>query len=647
MSRRSDPWWDREAFPEPHDELWNIVRRLKDRQGQARVSDCNDYLALYFGNDRWGISGYRAGFSGMTPEAPGFNVIQACTDTKVAQIVKNKVRPFFLTEKGDSEAREKAQGMTKGVEGIFREVGLWGSEGVNLAFHGNLFDAGVLKWTPDYVNIRILCDVVPIWEILIPDRELNSRKPRQFFHVTRIDRSVLLQFFADAPKKVKDAILEANPAPHDELLDAEQSDGETVSDLVEVVEAWHLPSGKVDRKDRKVFGIDKKGEFNPKINPGHDGRRAMIIEGVTLLDEPWPYEQAPLVFFRPMPRPVGFLSRGIPETLLGAQMALQRMNKRVDGIMHMHARPLLYVWRQAKVNTAKITNDWATILEGNAPAGQALQHIVPQSVPSEYLARIDKIIEWAKEQIGIPDTAIQANRPAGIEHAPALQFLADVESIRQTPAFQAWEDVFVESAKRVIDLLRLLAERNPDFEIMWGDNKALKRIKWRDVDLEDSKFLIAVWPTNLLPQTPAAKLARVIDMLKNNLLTQERAMLLLDYPDIEAILGDSNALVRNIEEKLTAALKGDSEKAMAHPYLALELARTMGVERINALEADGVPDEKIEPVRMFVEDCDEWIARMAAATPPPMSPDGVPLPSANIVPPEGAPALPPEAPLPV
>ena len=615
-------WWTKDAGP---DVLWKVVDKLWEAQGHARAQDADDYLAFYFGNQRYGIAGYRTGLSTAGMEAPGFNVIQACTDTSVAQTVKNRVRPFFLTEKGNRDIQEKAQGMTKAVEGVLHSVGLYGAAALDLCFHGDLFDGGVIKWTPDIANSRVLGEVVEPWKVMIPERE--ARNPRQFFYRDRVDRSVLLAYCKDLDKETLDAIRSAPPAPRDLLLDELIDQGDDVSDLVEICEAWHLPSGRVDRKEKSAFGLDKDGKLDPGIDPGHDGVRCLAIREHIIAFEPWPYDRPPLVRYLPRKRPNSPWSRGIPETLLGAQMALNRMNQRVDAIMHLHARPLLYVWQGAKLNTGKITNDYANILVGTQPAGQALQYITPQAVPAEYIARIDKIIAWAKEQAGIPDTSITANRPAGIEHAPALQFLADVESIRHTPRFQAWEQVFIDSAHCIVDILRLLAERDPNFEVIWGDSKELKRIKWSEVDLEESMWQLTVWPTNLLPQTPAAKVARVIELLKNGLLTREKALVLLDFPDIAAALGDTNAALRNIEEKLRAAVEGDEERAMAHPYLALDLAFQIGKDRLNSLEADGADEDELERVRTFVEDVDKLIKLAAPPAPPPAPAAPVPAPA--------------------
>ncbi len=163
-------------------------------------------------------------------------------------------------------------------------------------------------------------------------------------------------------------------------------------------EAWHLPSSSVDRTDPTTWGLNENGEVDPSVNPGHDGFRILCIEGKTLIAEPWPFGYFPVAWFKPMKKRRSYWSRSVPEVLAGAQLAINKMNARVDAIMHLHARPILAVWKNAKINVKKITNGVATILETAVPPGQAIQYIVPQAVPNEYLNRIDTIASWAERQ---------------------------------------------------------------------------------------------------------------------------------------------------------------------------------------------------------------------------------------------------------
>lgn len=634
MSAAQALWYDydRRENPEPGKAAWALAHSLIQGQGARRCADADDYLALYFGSTRYGVTGYRSNSSIVVPDAPGFNMVQAFTDSLVAMVVRNKVRPFFLTAKGAPKEQEIAQGMTRIVESELRTAGLYDEVAVDVCFDGHLFDTGCMKWTVDFANKRLLGARVYPWEVLIPEREQRLPVPRQWVHVTTYDRGVLrAQYAGDIEAQQK--IDACPPAPRDEMwsFDDLSEDGK-VSDLVLAAELYHLPSGRVDRKDPASWG---KGEKGWKITPKHDGRRLVVLQNGEVIDDgAWPFDYPPLAFFRPMKKPTEYWSRSVPETLWGAQIAVHRMNTRVDSIMNLHARPLLYVWKQAQLNTDKITNAHASILEGMVPAGQALQAITPQSVPAEYMNRIRELIAWAKEQLGLSDQTIQANKPPGIEHAPALQFLADLESVRQHPRFRAWETFYVQNSRCIMDCVRMLTEMEPDYEVMWGEDKDLRSLRAKDFDLPENKYRITTWPTNLLPQTPGAKMARLIDMIKTGLLTPQKAALALaaDYPDIEALLGDANAYARNIVEKLKALEEGDWDRSEPHAFMDLELMKTMLKERANALEADGAGPDVIERFETMWHDVDELQAQAAQAAaaqqmpPPGMEPGPIPPP---------------------
>lgn len=661
-------WWDRSNTiydpvsdtERPENPGPDLVRRSQTILGnycEERQAMAEAALTLYFGNDRHSLRGSGYGrvsateFGGMSVEPPGYNVVQACVDTKTAHIVRNKVRPLFLTEAGDPELQEKAKGMQRAVEAVFDEVGIYGDAGMSVCRDGNLFDGGFMKFTVDYSNNRILGERVLGHDLMIPEREALLGNPRQIGHRVRCPRDALTNLFAD-DEAARKAIADAPPSNPD-LIDLDNVIGGTVSDMVEAYEWWHLPSGRVDLKEKKSFGINEEtGEFDSTVDPGHDGRRVICIGGgagggATLLDEPWPFNYFPIAKFLPQKNPEGVWSRGIPETLAGAQLAITRMNMRVDGILNLHAVPKMVVSRNAKINKSKFTNGWGDVLEVNGPPSQAVYIHAPNSIPAELLNRIQELISWAEKQVGLSEMSIAAQKPKGVDHAPGLQHLADTESIRHTTSFRSWEQFHLDAATIIVDGLRMLAERNKDYEIIFGDAKDLKRIKWGNVDLGADRYHLKIWATNLLPQTPAAKVSRIMDMLQANLLSIGEARSLMEFPDLEAVMGDANAEELNIQRKLDACARGDIDAGTPHAYLNLDLAMSMAKQRINRLDADGVPQETWDRVVQFWEMCNEMkliatnkAAQAAAGTMPGGAPPpGGPGPG-SAMPPQGAPPQP-------
>jgi hypothetical protein len=483
---------------------------------------------------------------------------------------------------------------------------------------------------------------------MVPPRESRTGNPTQGYYYDAIDRAVLLALFRERDKETIEAIQNAKPADS-KLHDV---DNQAFVDDVEIFEAWHLPSSRVDRDDPKTWGLNDKGEFDPSIDPGHDGRRVLCIDGFTLINEPWPFPYFPVPWFKPQRKRRSYWSRSVPETLAGGQLMVNQMNQRVDNIMHMHGRPIMFVSKQAKVNTNKITNSPVGIIEVNGQPSQAVYMLTPQAVPSEYLARIDKLIAWMKEQVGLNDMAMTGSKPAGIDHAPGMEHLSDELSARHTAKFHAWERFHQDLATCIVDCHRMLADhakRNKQkYNVVFAGDRELMTIDWKDADLGKAVYTVKVWPTNLLPVTPAAKANKLAQWVDSGYITATEMWEKLDHPDTESIQGDAGAKRKNIESKLAKLIGGAAfEECMPTPYLDLELAKKMCANKLNELEAKGYDQKVLDRLRSFYETTQKFIdqekqkaAALAAPPVPPMppgSPPGAPPPPPG--PPPGPPGV--------
>lgn len=624
-------WWslDREEAPIA---AWSLAEQMR-RKRNERMAECADYLALYEGTPSNGLGASQVRLPGMLIDVPGYNVVQSILDTLASRVLKNRVRVMFLTEGGNAEEQRRAQGMSRAVEAEFDRVGLYGALGSSWFYDGGIFGDGILKISPDYQNKRVNCERAWPWDLFVGDRDGHRGTPRQLCHTTTVDRAVLAEMFADAGSDVQEAIANAQAAPYEATGVTSYAEPTDVADHVLVTELWHLPSGRVDRKSDKAWGI---GADERRVKANHDGRRMLLVDGKTaLIDEPWPFEYFPLPRFQYQARTVGWYGRGVAERQLGVQLALNRMLRRVDGIMNLHARPLVYVDRRAKVNISKINNAWANIIEGNGQG--AIQYITPQSVPAEYIAQIERLKNWAYMDEGISEMTVTAERPAGIEAAVALQQLEDQQSIRLTTLYQHWDQAHLDAARCFVDAIRMLAKHDPNYSVIWGDAKDLKAIKWGDVDLDDARWHLRRWPTNLLPQTPAAKKAAVIELKNEGFISMAQAKAELDYPDMEANTADELAARRNIERKIDDIVLRGRQDVIPHGYMDLALAETLGTARINQLEADGLEDDaKTELLRRFVSDVKDLIKQAAEAAKAEMGADAGPqargtVPTAAVV----------------
>ncbi len=637
---------------DPAADVTRITRQLWEDQGRNRQQRQLDGAELYYGcdwtgDDESGATRNALSGVGLGPSPTGFNVVQSITDTSVSRLVQNRIRPLILTENGNAEQQQQAEALQKVVEGTFWDAKFYGELGEHVCFDGHIYDAGGIKVYPDYAGRRVIMDRIDPCRFMVSARESRLGNPRSAYYYDAIDRSELLAMFRDAKPEVLQAIAKAPCAPR-ELNVHRTEDREEFVDDVEVFEAWHLPSSSVDRNDPTSWGINDEGEFDPNINPGHDGRRVLCIDGQTLIDEPWPFPYFPVAWFKPKRKRRSYWSRSVPEVLAGAQLMLNTMSARVDQIFHLCAVPRLIVWKNAKINTAKVTNGVGTILESSVPPSQAVYQFTPSSVPGEYLQREKEIIAWAEKQWGVNEMAMTGQKPAGIDHAPGMRHLSDELAARQTTLMHAWEDLGTTAAQLVVDCHRMLAEHckrlGEDYSVVFGGERDLELIDWSQADLGSFVYRMKCWPTNLLPQTPGAKANVLIEWMQAGILTAEEALTQIDHPDIDSLFpGRFKRL--NIEKKIASVMKdGFNESNQPHPYLELNLAKKLAGDRLNEYEAKGYPEDKLDGLRKFYE---AVVSKMPPPPPAAVTPGALP-PEPGAPPPPGGPGPmpPPPGPMP-
>lgn len=598
--------WFRKNEEDGGTSLAQIVGHFWEMEGRQRREIANLALALFTGSMKHSLSGGGSILSvidSLLQDPSAYNLIQASVGTMVANLYANRVRPLFVTERGNYELRERAQGLQDVTEGDFYEQEIYGMLGLAVCMYGSLFEGGGVEWYPDVANERVVTTLCQPWEYYVPKQEARSLRPRQTFARHTIDRGELLAYHADAEKETIRRIEDAPPAKLDDVDYDSYKDG-SISDRIIVCKGWHLPSGRVDLNDERSWGRGKDGR---KVDPGHDGRHMCTLEdGFVLADRAWPLDFFPQAWFLPRFMPGAFWSRGLPEILAPVQLTINRWNERVDRILANHARPLIVSYKAAKIAPSRITNDVANILESQVPPSQAMQYLQSPGVPPELLSRIQQLRNDGRDQIGLSELTMSAARPQGLTSAPPMRHLKDEQSQRLTMEYRAWERFHLHSARLNIWCHREIAQFSEDHEIVFANAKELNRLPWAKINLEDDRFRLKAKPTNLFAADPEARAAQQIEWMNAKLLTPEQALTNMDNPDSDAILGDTLAPEKNIEHRLDMIIKASAytEEMMPTPYMDLDLARRLVVRRLNRIEADGESPDKLQRLMQFEQDID-------------------------------------------
>ena len=613
-------------------EAWRVAGEVREGQLESVRQDCADYATIY---DPLNVDVELPGSGMNLPllgdiDVPGFNVGQAVTDALLATVTRNKVLPWFVTHKGDHKLQKRAENLTLAVQGTFMDLGVYDHLGMDICRDGCVHNDGFVEVEPNFEDNEVTFDRVPAWQLGTPP--VHGKNPREFYRVYSVPRDTLLARFKSDEKAIR--IIKAADPAGDNMHLREFYD-EAGSDMVEVRKCWHLPSGHVDRSKPENWGKsgdpDKDAEGITAAD--HDGRYMMMVgdsDGV-LIDEPYPYPYPPIARFTPKRRSgSAWRGRGVIETLIGVQLGLHRLDERIDSILHMHGRPIIYVDRERQVNTDQITNDVATVVEGRGPNGIDL--LARNSVPNDLLNQRRELIQWGFQQFGFSELTATSKKPTNVESGIALQTLLDTESVRHSDVFHAWELFHVELGKLTIDCMRRLVEENGDVAIkaISRNSRHIRQLKFKgDCDLEDNKFHLQVWPSNLFGNSPSANLDRAMSLYKEGLLEGPQVFHAINAPDVAALLGDTNAALENIERKIDDAVENGTDITV-HSYCNLQLFKTKLMDRINRLEADGMEDdESTDKLRTAYNDVEELLLRQAeqqAALQNPQAPAPPPQP---------------------
>ena len=570
-------WWSEEQ--NPHNLVFEVVGHLTDNQGYHSTNNINH--ARLYGN----ISYRDLGSGGMMQRAKTsaknrvtLNIIQSMCDTVTARVAKAKPMATYLTSGGDWEMQRKAKRLTKFTSGQF-----YGSKIYEVApkvfLDACVFGTGVMKIFEHDGEIK--CERVFPDEIVVDDLEARYGNPRQMFQRKVVDKQVLASLFPEFAEDIHNA---SSVEDDDTLYRA--------SEQIECIEAWHLPSSK-DAKD---------------------GRHVIAIENATLMDDSWERDDFPFAFIRWTNRLLGFFGQGLAEQLTGIQVEINRLLRNIQQQMHL-ATPKVFVESGSKISKAHINNEIWGVIEY---AGTPPQFFVPKTVSGEIFSHLDRLFNRAYVIAGVSQLAAGAKKPAGLESGVALREFQDIESERFLMVAKAYEQLFLDAADQMIDIAREVSARGESFEVISQGDDDIEKIKWADIDLERNEYVMKVYPTSLLPTTPAAKLQKVIEMLQAGMLTQQEARALLDYPDLEAV----NNMATASQELFNMMIERILEKGIyqaPEPYMNLSMGIAMMQSAYLRAKINSVPETRLDLFRRFIEDSIALLARMQAqAAPPPM-----------------------------
>jgi hypothetical protein len=560
-----------------------------------RNADNIKNMRLYGNFDILGIDAYnymRVESSFNLTHRVTLNIIQSMIDTVVSKITKNKPKPTFLTDGADWDLQQRAKKLTKYCEGIFYSSHLY-REATKAFIDGCIFGTGFVKFFVRDNEIK--CERVLADEIKIDDSESFYGQPRTMHQVKFIHKDILKRLFPGNDSFIDESSTFETEYSINKYYKNKQ--------MVYVAESWHLASS--DSAD--------------------DGKHTICIANKTLFVEKYSKQYFPFISFRWSERPVGFWGQGLAEQLTGLQLEINKILKTIQVSMHLVSVPKLLVEASAKIVTAHLNNKIGGIIKY---AGTPPTYAPMGGIPPELFSHLDRLYQRAYEIAGISQLSAQSSKPSGLNSGKALREFNDIETERFMMVGQRYEQAFLDAAEIILDMAKDIYNETGEFTVKVKGQSFVETINWEDVDLENDKYMMSVFPTSALAATPSARLQDVTDLMQAGFISKEDGMKLLDFPDLKSVTNLYNAAVEDIERTIDKMMS-EGEYMPPETYQNLEL----GVQKMQSayllFKAQNAPEENLELIRRWIEDANGLIQQMIDATipPAPAAPLATPAPA--------------------
>ncbi len=536
---------------------------------------------------------------GLPQDRPTFNLIQSVTDTLVSRLSQSRPQPVFLTDNGDYKQRNLAKKLNNFILGEFYQTKAY--EKGAIALRDALVEGtGVIHVyeTPDN---RVGLERVLLTELLIDPNEAMYGEPRQMYRLKLVDRDVLVANFP----KLRDKIEMAAESTPDNSSDSAKK----VSDLVMVVEGWHLPSGK----------------------NATDGRHTMACSSGYLIDEPYTKDKFPFAFLHYSPRLLGFWAQGVAEQLMGTQIELNQILFTISRAIKLVGVPRVFQEDGSKVVSAHHNNEIGAIIKYRGTKPEYV--VAPCNAPELYAER-DKLIQYGYQQSGVSALQASSQKPQGLDSGEAIRTYDDISTDRFAALSRRYDNFFIDLTYLIIDLAKDIALVQGKYSTVYPNKNGTKEIDLpKAAMMTEDDFVVQCFTQSSLPKDPAGRLAKVTEMVQSGMITLQEGRRLLDYPDLEQVEKLANAGEERILQILDDIIE-HGKYVPPDPFTDLTLATQLTVQYINLYSSAKLEEHKMDMLRQYFSQV-QTIKQ--AAMPPPM-PQG--MPQANPQPTPTSPLVP-------
>lgn len=592
-------WWLSETGYDAAAKLWTWVERNRHAWSADSIADLI-HEAIY-ADEPISRGGHFDGQQWRGGQGGGgtciLNVIKSLVDTSTARLTKVRTMPCITA----SNASYSQKRFARQVSRVLRVK--MGGQDIETASplvirDGNIRGTGCWKTQRNGGDTQTVR--VPIYEMIYDHREAQALQggPTVLAHVRPESRDKMIARYPRFREAIEQAPLYTKLEPWMQFV----YQGPSLSDLIEVAEAWHPPSGP----------------------DAHDGEHIVCIRHTTqscILREPWIVPRYP-VTFQYWSAPVrGIRGKGLVQEHANAQNFIDRILAAAQRNIEATADLTILTNRGANVNKNHLRpGGGPRVVEADGVPG-AIQYLAPDPVSKQAWAIAFQVKSEMYSVSGIAEWSATANKPLG-ENASgkALDTMNDNQSDRFADVETGLSQARVAIGRANIDMAQhMYAEAHgklygEDYDEYYESPDALstedlaawiRDNKWDKLDLDSGDYQLTLEPINFISGTRGGKLEEAAEAAKAGLIPDPTmTAALFDEPDIARM----NRPILGPFHRIEACMEGLADLEVDYMTIApdssmnLPLAKLMAKGELEQAKADNAEDEIVARFEMFLSD---------------------------------------------
>lgn len=282
--------------------------------------------------------------------------------------------------------------------------------------------------------------------------------------------------------------------------DAEVSSG--------MLEARMFPSAQ-EGGSSQYKGV-KLREYWCRPNSTHpEGKRAVWAKGKMLYEGPNPYKVLPYIMFKGIPVPGRFWPTSVVENLRGPQTELNKIRSQIVENAQRIGNPAILLSAQAGTEISGVPGE--KIVFNDTTQNAVPTYLQPPQMPQYVLQQQDRI-EQSMQEISGQHEVSNAQVPAGVKAASAINLLQEADDTRLGPAIYDMEEALGRAGSM---LLKLVAQYWTDERtiLIAGKDHAMDAIVFRGAALKENTQ-VEVQAGSAFPKSKAAKQGAIQELLQ-------------------------------------------------------------------------------------------------------------------------------------